>query len=66
MPMHLELLVSNDERVLSAIRAFACEALRQTRVLALVSKLKSIVVVRCNHREFELNRTAGGVSRRRT
>ena len=30
MPMHLELLVSKDERVLSAIRAFACEALRQT------------------------------------
>ncbi len=28
--MNLELLVNNDERVLSAVRAFTCEALRQT------------------------------------
>ncbi len=30
MAMHLELLVSNDERVRSTVQAFACEALRQT------------------------------------
>ncbi|MHB8866823.1 MAG: GNAT family N-acetyltransferase [Pirellulaceae bacterium] len=30
MPMHLELLVNNDERVLSTVQAFTGEALRQT------------------------------------
>lgn len=42
--MHLELQVNNDERVLSTVRAFAVEALRQTTVAsAEIEKLVELV-----------------------
>ena len=44
MPIHLELLVNNDERVLSTVRASASEALRQTSLaLPEIDKLVELV-----------------------